>query len=214
MTSRRSDQQWLDDLREKNGADAQALAIHDLRKYQYRVIFNYIRNRQPDIPLLADLNNYDLAELAQDCVQRVLMKLQHNGWARLDQYEALCPFLSWTVPIGQREAASILRRSPYSYPYVPLEPEAPFRDDESDPPTRAGQKEVMDTLQGCIEHLSETRRYALTKCFLEGHRSKDVATEMERTENAVNLLVMNARNDLRKCMEGKGFRADVLDLFE
>lgn len=214
MTNHRSNQDWLEHLRGLAGVHRQHQAHLDLGHYLHTVGFNYLLKRQLDVPALYDSDRNDLAKFAQDSVQDVLEKLSRNNFALLDQYREEGRFLAWTALITRNHIAGQLRLSHFSKRMLDLD-EALFIPTETISPTnRVVIEEVLLVLQGCVSQLPAHMSFALTECMVKQRRSKDVAREMERTENAVNLLVMRAKQRVRTCLESKGIGPDVLNFFE
>ena len=214
MTNYRSNRDWLDQLRGLAGAEKQHKAHLDLGHYLHTVGFNYLLKRQLDVPALYDHDRSDLSRFAQDSVQDVLEKLARDDFALLDQYREEGRFLAWTALITRNHIAGQLRLVQFSKRMLDLE-EALFIPAESISPTnRIVIEEVIITLQECVSQLPEHMSFALIECILKQRRSKEVALEMGRTENAVNLLVMRAKQRVSICLQSKGIGPDVLKFFE
>lgn len=213
MTNHRSNQEWLDHLRGLQGDIAQERAHRELGHYLHKVAYNYLLKRQVDVPLLFDLEGIDLSEWAQDGVQDVLEKLSRNDFALLEQYRGDGRFLAWTALIVRNHIAGQLRHSQYSKRRMGLD-EVLFVPTEDVGPTRSVVlQEIIRMLQDCLSKLPKHMSFVLVECIAKQRRSKEVAEEMARTENAVNLLVMRAKQRVRTCLQVKGIGPDVLDLF-
>ncbi|MCB0184491.1 MAG: RNA polymerase sigma factor [Caldilineaceae bacterium] len=209
----RSNQLWLDELRGDCGYDRQRQAYLDLANYLYRVAYNYLLKRQNDVPLLATQLGTELAALAQDSVQETLAKIAANHAALLDQYAGRGRFLGWMALIIRNHIAGFLRRSPYTREVSPPADMTNFVIEETSTLNRLTLAEIGAELQDCLDALPNPRREALLRCILHGERSKVVASELNRSANAVDQLVMHAKRQVRGCLQQKGIGPEVLGLF-
>ena len=98
---RRTNQEWLEELRGIGGATPQSLAYQDLGAYMYRVAYNYLlyRQAQPNPRILASFAPEELATLAKDFVQETQEKLVINDFALLDKFTGKGAFTSWVAKI-------------------------------------------------------------------------------------------------------------------
>lgn len=69
------------------------------------------------------------------------------------------------------------------------------------------EEEVMDTeqtyarLDECIRKLPDTLRQAIEERYLKGFSVQETAKHLERSDNAVSLLLMRARQLLADCVQ-------------
>jgi len=209
----RTNQLWLDELRGSCGLARQKKAYLDLANYLYKVAYNYLLKRQSDIPLLSTQMSTELAALAQDSAQDVLMKISANNGKLLEQYQERGRFLGWMALIIRNHVAGYLRRPPYNREVPQSAEMGNIAKDELPFENRATLEEIGVELQKCLDALPVTRREALIRCILLGERSKVVATQLNRTVNAIDQLVWHAKRQVRECLHQKGIGADVLNLF-
>lgn len=209
----RSNQRWLDELRGDCGTDRQRNAYSDLAKYLYKVAYNYLLKRQNDIPLLATQMSSELAALAQDSVQDILIKISTDNAALLNQYEERGRFLGWMALIIRNHIAGYLRRAPYRREVSPPADLVHVATEERAVDNLVTLGEIGAELQDCLDALPKARREALIRCILLGERSKVVATQLNRTANAVDQLVLHAKRQVKECLHQKGIGAEVLMLF-
>lgn len=215
MSSRRSNEEWLNELRALNGVEQQALALQELRNYLYTVLYNYLVQRQDSVPRLQASGQHFLAELAQELVQDTLLKITKDDNALLDKFSGTGKFTSWAAITARNVCAERLRRRTFSeQPSDDLDAAGGIADGQPDSATQTIQKEIMDALDECFDRLPANRRKAFEECIYHNRRARDVAAELNRTDNAVNQLVLHAKRSLRACMEEKGFDADVIEFFE
>lgn len=213
MKAKRTNQEWLDDLRGLRGADAQKGAVIDLANFLYVVAYNYVVRRQQDgsVPAIRHYVAEDLEALAEDYAQDVLMKLLINNCARLERYSGLGSFTGWVAVVIRNHIASTLRLSSFQHGNEELERLLEQEADDVDPTKEAALREIWEALQDCINRLIERRRRAFIGCYIEDKSARTVAAELGSTEGAVNLLVMHAKRNLRACMDSKGLGPEILD---
>ena len=211
MSSRRSNQEWLADLRGLNGPEAQSLAIQELGSYLYVVLYNYLRIRQADVPLLAEWDTTSLSMEAEDLVQDVLIKMLQDNCALLDKFSNKGAFTLWAAAVARNHTAEILRKAPYKYGQKAVEDDVSIVD--LIPEKAIRQEEIIDALVSCVERLNENRRYVFIERVLKYRPTKAIIIEIGTTINAVDQLVMHAKRDMKACMECKGFGPEDIDLF-
>ena len=56
--------------------------------------------------------------------------------------------------------------------------------------------------------------FALERCIGAGEASKIVGADLGKSETAINLIVMRAKEKVRDCMIAKGFGPESLDFLE
>lgn len=222
--NRRTDEEWVSDLR--SAGDIQRQAFADLGRYLYTVIYNYLRKRQTTSPRLRQLSTEEWNELAQGFVQESL----ETVWEKLATYEGRGNFTSWAATIAVRTAAYEIRK-----PYWREErmPQPPADDPDNDPEEWGGPKlewqetealppevqaqtaDVMAVVETAIEQdLSERQRFAFVAQFLEDRSSDEIAAELDATRNAVYMLIHEARKKIKRRLEGAGHTPeDVLGIF-
>ena len=223
--SRRSNQDWLDELSGKRGPDEQVLAHQDLAGYLYTVVYNYLLKRQEDMELLATFAPGELAALAEDFVQETLERLARNNHALLGQFRGAGHFTSWAAQIVRHQAGGELKKaywrrrepvaaagSPAAAAWSPTF-EFTVASDALSPETLAIQQQAAEILQTSLTRLQDRERLALWGCIAEGRQAQFVAEALDTTANAVHLLVFRAKRKLRKYLEEAGLTPDILETF-
>ncbi|MEZ4660853.1 MAG: sigma-70 family RNA polymerase sigma factor [Caldilineaceae bacterium] len=216
MNQRRSNQEWLDELRGQRGAERQQQAHQDLADFVFVVGYNYLLKRQytNSAPAIQHYLPEDLAALAEDHTQEILIKLTANDYARLNSYNATGRFTGWVAVITRNHIASALRLIFFDHPHDNIEEIIDLPTQDLDPTTQAALREIWDELSDCIHRLIDRRQHAFRRSVIENAPTITIANELECTESAVHQLVMHARRNLRDCMMAKGFGPDMLELFE
>jgi RNA polymerase sigma factor (sigma-70 family) len=206
----RTDQQWLDELADAQDGARQQQAHHDLATYLYTIAYNYLCRRQFTLPGLAAFASDELAAMAQDFVQEVLIKLSSDDFALLKTYRGDGKFTSWCARMVCNVAAGELRR-----PYWTRRRE---EDEEFAAPSQESPVQLAEiallraALDRCIERLPERQRLAFQASIIEEQAAKAVAERLATKEDAVYQLVYRARTSLRHCLEQAGI--NPLDFIE
>lgn len=222
----RSNEDWVRELQGVKGSALQRRAHEDLANYLYVVAYNYLRLREADFTALSGCAPEELAALAQDFVQETLEQLARNSFSLLASYRQVGRFTSWAAQIVRNRAAQELRRSYWtrrvplpgagsddSGEEPPLSQALPDLSMDGDPARRALQQQAADTLRDCLAGLSERHRLAVLNCLGEGAPVETVAQALDTTANAVYLILLRARRQLRGCLEGSGLDHTVLAVF-
>lgn len=138
----------------------------------------------------------------EDVLQEVAMEAM-NSWHTLEDEAAAG---AWLVVLAKRKIARILRdqvgvaaRDPRREQRVPTE--FPMADRRSGPVTKADRKDQLALLGEAIERLSPNYREVILLCRIEGLSAKEVAARMDRSENAVHLLLSRALKKLAQEMK-------------
>lgn len=223
--SRRSDQEWVSELRA--AGEVQRLAFADLGRYLYAVVYNYLRQRRTSVPRLQQLDHSELEELARGFTQEALQA----AWEKLSTYEGRGKLTSWAATIAVRTAAYELRK-PYWRESRMSVPPAHLPDHNPEewgglnhewqatrllsPEIRTQTSEILGLIETTIEQdLSERQRFAFIAQFVEDRSSDEIADELGITRNAVYLLIHEARKKIRHRLEEAGLRPeDVLGVFQ
>ena len=207
MSTQRSNQEWLADLK---GPEA-ALAIADLRDLLLR-------------GLRASLGSKirrDLDFVVEDFVQDALLKVLDN----VDSFRGESKFTTWALKISIHVAYTELRRRRWQdvslqefiegedgSEYTP----AILRDPDVTPEEQTTRKAMMDFVRKMItEELTERQRTALTAIMIQGMPMDIVAERMDTNRNALYKLVHDARQRLQRKMVASGISPqEVLAAFE
>lgn len=122
----------------------------------------------------------------------------------LPDYEGRSAFSVWLFGIAHYKCADHHRRR-YAHPGAPLEAAEALTDGGAlDPEREACNRDLLDCLREALQQLSPDRREALQLRFWAGLKHQEVATLMERSADAVKMLVWRAVGDLReRCLDGE-----------
>lgn len=224
--SKRSNEEWLRELRGHAGAPTQRQAHEDLAKYLYVVSYNYLGLRRNDLSALAGFPAEELAALAQDFVQETLERIAREDFALLASYRGAGSFTSWAAQIARNQAAQELRKS-YWTRRTPLpqddpdqasdEPglsrELPDHSPDADPAHVAQQRQLRELLQACLAGLPEHYRLAVLNCIGDDRGADTVACALNTTANAVYLIIQRAKRQLRRCLEHSGVDRSALAVY-
>jgi RNA polymerase sigma factor (sigma-70 family) len=117
-----------------------------------------------------------------------------NSWHTLSDPLHAGP---WLVTLARRKVARILRdqvgvaaRDPRREHTMPTD--LPLADRRSGPVTRADRKDRLLLLGQALDRLSDDYREVVLLTKIEGLSAREVGERMQRSENAVNLLLSRA----------------------
>lgn len=207
---KRTNEEWLTDLRA--GGDRQAQALDDLRAIILRGLPYAIEGRiNPDSP--------EAEALMEEVAQETLVRALNN----LDSFEGRSQFTTWAHKIAVRAALTELRRRRWRE--VPL-PEMEMNEDEdrsyrelpdrqATPEEQASRAEMMERVNRIImEELTDKQRQTLM-AIMDGFPLEEAASRLGTNRNALYKMMHDARLRLKKRMEKEGLTPqDVLSVFE
>lgn len=209
--SRRTNEQWLQDLQSSGPARDAALA--DLRQILLnglqRGLLNRINTSAPEFHTLAD-----------DFVQEALLKILDN----LETFAGRSRFTTWAHKIATSVALTELRRKRWQDRsldgimetedgiYVP----SFAADPAPEPEKTVAQAEMLAHVNRVIrESLTEKQYQALTASVIQGRPTREVAKQMGMKPNALYKLVHDARLRLKRSLQEDGLTpTDILSVFE
>jgi RNA polymerase sigma-70 factor (ECF subfamily) len=129
----------------------------------------------------------------EDVLQEVAIEAV-NSWKTLSDEQNAG---AWLVTLARRKIARILRdqlgvaaRDPRREHAIKTD--LPLSDRRSGPVTHADRRDRLELLARAIERLSEDHREVIMLMKIEGLSAREVGERMERTENAVHLLLSRA----------------------
>lgn len=133
----------------------------------------------------------------EDVLQDVAIEAIHSWHTLSDPASAG----AWLVTLAKRKVARILRDQVGVAARDPRREHAirtdfPVADRRSGPVTAADRKDRLALLGAALERLPEDYREVIMLTKIEGLPAKVVGERMERTENAVNLLLSRALKKL------------------
>ncbi len=208
---KRTNEEWLADLRA--GGERQAQALEDLRAIILRGLPYAIAGR-------LDPNSPESKALTEEVVQETLVRVLEY----LDTFEGRSQFTTWAHKIAVRAALTELRRARWRE--VPL-PEMEMNEDGEEashrelpdgaasPEVQMTRKELMRRVNRIImEELTEKQRQALM-ALMEGFPLEEAAQRLGTNRNALYKMMHDARLRLKKRLEMEGLTPqEVLSVFE
>lgn len=196
---KRSNEQWLSELRCVAGQESQQRAIQALSRYMYVVAHNALLKRRARYSKLVEMDQEALQALAEDFAQEVMVKLARNEFALLDQFDGRGNFTSWVAMIVSNEVASELRKVRWQrVKQLTIVHEATLADDNGpSPEALAVHSCLSDALTCAIATLAPNLRTALIRCVLNEEKAAVVAEDLGVTANAVYSLVHRAKRALQ-----------------
>ncbi len=196
MQTRRSNEQWLWDLRSEGGA--QASALEDLRAYLLRALAGrFTRHGGMPVDLLEDV--------VQDAMLRILDQLH--------RFEGRSRFTTWATAITVRGALTELRRRRWKDVSLeevtagePLTLQT-HADGEASPESQAAQLGIVRAMQEILESQLSERQQTAILAELRGMPQEEIGRRLGITRNAVYKLGHDARKKLKHGLEASGFDA-------
>jgi RNA polymerase sigma-70 factor (ECF subfamily) len=211
--TKRTNEQWLSDLRA--GGSRREAALADLRaEILYGLPYALQNWLAPDDPHFSALTE----EVAQETLLRVL--------AHLDSFEGRSQFTTWAHKIAVRVALTELRRRKWRE--VSLEsllegetdntlPRRTARNAATPSPERVVERaELLAHVERIIhEELTDRQRLAMTAVALKGMPLEEVARRMGTERNALYKLLHDARLRLKRRLALDGLVVgELLAVFE
>ena len=213
VQEKRSNQEWLDALLGKHGAQTQEKALLDIGNHLYPRVYHLLRVRQQTIPHLRRLSSIELAAEAQDIIQSMFMeKLVPNNFAHLKKFSGKGSFLAWiskvqiNYTVDQLRKENFERVNPY---FISNEP-----DPNPSPEQQIGINEVMDMLDECAKQLTPGRYEIFKAHFVNTESAQVIAKELGKKSSQIHTLIFHTKRNIRTCLINKGVTVDTLnDLF-
>lgn len=213
MSTERSNEKWIEDLKSEGAAQQQAL--EDLRVIIVSSLrYGLSRWLQPTDPRFEPL----ATEVAQEALLRVL--------DRLDTFEGRSKFTTWVYTIAVRLGLSELRKARWrevsldhileeNPNYFPPE-SGGYHFEGENPEAYAEKIDLVKHIERVIaEELTEKQRTALIALGIKGMPMEVVAEQMGTNRNALYKLMHDARMRLKKRLAAEGLLADdILATFE
>lgn len=216
MSSTRTNEEWLHDLR-ASGA-AQEAAISDLRNLLLRtVLFFFSRN-------LGDFKGWahdEILQLAEDCTQEALIAIMNH----LSDFRGDSKFTTWAYKFAINIALMTARRERWKG--IALD-RLPFSDDGAlsewvirdkspglAPDQSTMQVEVREIIQEVIEHdLTDNQRRVLLMMVFNEVPMDEVVRRLGTNRNAIYKMLHDARRKLKRSLQARGFEvSEMLALF-
>jgi len=216
MTRTRTNEEWLQDLREDGTAQGHAIA--DLQNILLRAVL-YIFNR--NLGNLSALARDDILKLAEHCVQDALIAILNH----LSDFRGDSKFTTWAYKFAVNIALMTARRERWRgvsldqlsssedgnlFEWATLEKAPEPALDQS-----AMQNEVSEIIRDVIEQdLTEKQRRVLLMMVFNEVPMDEVVRELGTNRNAVYKLLHDARRKLKSSLQSRGFEmGETLNLF-
>lgn len=129
----------------------------------------------------------------EDVLQEVAIEAV-NSWSTLSDEESAG---AWLVTLARRKVARILRdqlgvaaRDPRREHSIKTD--LPLADRRTGPVTSADRKDRLALLEDAMKRLSAQHREVIMLMKIEGLAAREVGAKMDRSENAVHLLMSRA----------------------
>lgn len=227
---RRTNEQWLDDLRGSNGEQAQYSAYDDLGRYVWTCAYKVVSTLSPEkYPAFAGVSDEVLRDYALDFTQMTLEKIAEKNGARLAQFRSEAPFTAWIAKVTNRLILSELRKKRYLmesiFPSVvgdeklgdndPIDLKAASANViighlPDNPETRLEARQAAEerrrAVTRCLEALPERERIAIWGQIVENRSGQDIADQLHVSRNAVFQFLRETRKKLRECLQRSGIQ--------
>ncbi len=216
MTSTRTNEEWLHDLRESGVTQENAIA--ELQSILLRAVL-YVFNR--NVGDLGGLAREDTLQLAEDCAQEALVAVLNH----LSDFRGDSKFTTWAYKFAINIALMAARRARWRD--VSLDQLVPARDgafsewivqDKSSavaPDQSAMQGEVRHVIQEVFERdLTDKQRRVLLLIVFNEVPIDEVVRLLDTNRNAIYKLLHDARRKLKSGLQSRGFEVgETLALF-
>lgn len=134
---------------------------------------------------------------AEDLTQQVAVAVARD----FDQYDPATPFLRWAIVIARNRVLNHRRSFAMSkvvFSQDTLDALAQAAPDQK--PITTAYKAALDT---CLDQLQNKSREVLNLRYEQDLRTKEIATRLGMTANAVSVLLHRTRTALAQCMKKK-----------
>ena len=134
------------------------------------------------------LQQVDVADVVQETFAKAFQHIDRLAW------KGEKAFFSWLASIAQNvvlSAAQKVRR-------VPLQLELDIPDQKASPSKNLRREERLDRLQKAIDALAPHYRQVIVLARMEKLQVKEIASRMNRSQNAVKKLLARALQELKK----------------
>jgi len=216
MTSTRTNEEWLQDLRE-SGVE-QENAIADLQDILLRAVLFFFNRNLGD---LGGLSREETLQLAEDCAQEALIAVLNH----LSDFRGDSKFTTWAYKFSINIALTATRRARWkdvSLDQLFLAKDGssskwimPDRSSEVAPDQSAMQDEIRHVIQEVFEHdLTDKQRQVLILIVFNEVPMDEVVRLLETNRNAIYKMLHDARRKLKSGLQSRGFEVgETLALF-
>lgn len=125
----------------------------------------------------------------------------HVLWKKLDQYDDARPFKAWTFGIARLEVLKWRQSKARSREVLCEDTLDKLADTSSSLQDHFSARHVF--LLDCVSELAERARKVVEMKYSEGRRSKEIGELINRSAEAVDMMLSRTRKLLRECVERK-----------
>ena len=216
MTSPRTNEEWLHDLRESGMAQENAIA--DLQGILLRAVLFFFNRNLDD---LSGLAREDTLQLAEDCAQEALIAVLNH----LSDFRGDSKFTTWAYKFSINIALMASRRARWkdvSLDQLLLAKDGSSskwiiqdRSSEAAPAQAAMQDEIRHVIQEVFEHdLTDKQRRVLILIVFNEVPMDEVVRLLDTNRNAIYKMLHDARRKLKSGLQSRGFEVgETLALF-
>jgi RNA polymerase sigma-70 factor (ECF subfamily) len=152
-------------------------------------LYRYARHRLPELA--------DVDEVVQSTISQAVR--------RLETYRGEATLLTWLVRICRHEISRALARSSRADAMQPFLNDELLRavveqiaDEQPSPEAEASRREIISLVQFTLDQLPEHYARALELKYVMGYGSRDIAREIDSSDEAVQSLLARARRAFRE----------------
>ena len=207
MSTTRTNQEWLHDL--KASGALQETAIADLRDLLLRAALYFFSRNTGDF---RGLDHDEITQRAEDCAQDALMAVLNH----LSDFRGDSKFTTWAYKFAINIAMMAARRERWkgvSLDELASSDESHFFEwilqDKSDgvaPEQATMQAEIQRMIQEVIEHeLTENQRRVLFMMVFNEVPMDEVVRHLDTNRNAVYKMLHDARRKIKSGLKARGF---------
>jgi RNA polymerase sigma-70 factor, ECF subfamily len=216
MTSTRTNDQWLHDLRESGKVQENAIA--DLQDILLRAVLFFFNRNLSD---LGRLSREETLQLAEDCAQEALIAVLNH----LSDFRGDSKFTTWAYKFSINIALTAARRVRWkdvSLDQLFLAKDGSsskwIRQDkssEAEPDQSAMQHEIRNVIQDVFERdLTDKQRQVLLLIVFNEVPMDEVVRLLDTNRNAIYKMLHDARRKLKSGLQSRGFEiGEMLALF-
>ena len=158
-------------------------AFADVYRDNHAVVHGYLRARL--------LNITDAEDLCQEVFLRA-----YRGIRRYDPSASIRP---WLLGIGRNvlreHVRRVRKRKEVAWAELCLELEETVE-------SEGLYEDILHLLPVCTVRLGESARQAITWHYMRGQKLQEIATRLDKSLGAVKVLMVRARQALRRCIQG------------
>lgn len=126
-------------------------------------------------------------------------------WKKLDQFDDNRSFKAWSFGIARLEVLKWRQGKARSREVLSEDAFERLADTSDDHAHQLSSRYLF--LLDCIGELASTARNVLEMKYGEGRRSKEIGLKIDRSTEAVDMLLSRTRKILRECIERKTLKA-------